>query len=300
MPFASSNGIEIYFEEDGHGPPLLFLHELAGDHRSWAPQVSAFSDRYRCIRVAARGYPPSDVPEDEAAYGQAFANRDALAVLDHLDIDRAHVIGLSMGAYTALQLAMTAPERCRSVTAASGWSGSLPSARESFLAECRASAEGIEQAGRIPAEQMGRGPTRIQLFNKAPEAWRTFVDHLAEHPAAGAARTLRRVQAGRPALYDFEGALRAVQVPVLLLVGDEDESCLDVNLFLKRTMPAARLAILPGSGHVLNLEDPALSNRFVERFLTAVDQGTWRPRDPGAMAAEGAATALGLGVAPKA
>jgi pimeloyl-ACP methyl ester carboxylesterase len=200
-----------------------------------------------------------------------------------------------MGAYTALQIALHHPDRCRSVVVASGGSGAYPPTREAFLAECHTVADNIEQSGRFPAEQMGRGPTRVQLLNKDPDRWRTFVDHAAEHPAKAAAMILRQVQARRPSLYDLEDSLRAVTVPVLLMVGDEDESCLDVNLHLKRIMPAARLVMLPGTGHLLNLEEPGLFDRFVGEFLRAVDAGTWRPRDPSSLAAAGkAATALGL------
>jgi pimeloyl-ACP methyl ester carboxylesterase len=127
---------------------------------------------------------------------------------------------------------------------------------------------------------MGASATRVQLLNKDPVGWRISVGHLAEHPAKGSARVLRNVQAKRPSLYELEAGLKAVTVPVLLIVGDEDEPCLDVNLFMKRLMPTAQLAILPGTGHVLTAEEPALANHLIERFLAAVDRGSWRPRDP--------------------
>jgi pimeloyl-ACP methyl ester carboxylesterase len=79
---------------------------------------------------------------------------------------------------------------------------------------------------------MGLGPTRVQLQNKDPIGWRRSVAHVAEHPADAAARTLRTVQAGRPSLYDLEAELKGIKAPVLLLVGDEDEPCLDVNLWI--------------------------------------------------------------------
>jgi pimeloyl-ACP methyl ester carboxylesterase len=109
------------------------------------------------------------------------------------------------------------------------------------------------------------------------------VEHLGEHSAHAAAKTLRRVQAGRAALEDMAGALAGIDLPVLLLVGDEDEPCLDVNLWMKRRMPSARLAMLPGCGHVLNIEEPALFNSLVEQFIGEVERGTWQPRDPGTM-----------------
>ena len=137
----------------------------------------------------------------------------------------------------------------------------------------------FERTGRIDAEAMGLGPTRVQLQNKDPIGWRRSVAHVAEHPADAAARTLRTVQSGRASLYDLEAELKAIKAPVLLLVGDEDEPCLDVNLWMKRLMPEARLGLLPGSGHAINLEEPALFNQLVEQFIVEVERGAWRPRD---------------------
>jgi pimeloyl-ACP methyl ester carboxylesterase len=125
---------------------------------------------------------------------------------------------------------------------------------------------------------MGRAANRIQLYNKDPVGWQIFARHLGEHPPKGQAAVLRNVQAKRPSLYDMRDALKAVKVPVLLMVGDEDEPCLDVNLWMKRLMPTVQLVMLPGTGHLLNCEEPALMNLFLERFLTSVDRGTWRPR----------------------
>jgi len=110
MPHVSADdGVRLYVEEAGNGPPVVFVHEFAGDHRSWEPQVRALSRRYRCVVYAARGYPPSDVPQDEAAYSQARAVADIVAVLDGLEIERAHVVGLSMGGFATLHLGLRHP-----------------------------------------------------------------------------------------------------------------------------------------------------------------------------------------------
>lgn len=283
MIIAASDGTGLSLQDEGTGPPVLFLHEYAGDDRSWAGQVLGLADRFRCIVLSARGYPPSDVPTDPEAYSQDIADRDALAVLDSLDIESAHVVGLSMGAYTALRLALRWPDRVASVTAASGGSGSYKPTRDRFIAATLGLADDIEAVGTIPAESFGEGPTRIQLRIKNPEAWRRFVDHLSEHPPAAAAMTLRGIQASRPSLYDMEDALRRLDRPVLLMVGDEDDPCLDVNLWMKRTMPSARLIVMPGTGHMINLEEPAAFNSAVTAFIDSVENGIWRPRDPLAM-----------------
>lgn len=279
MPMAESDGAQIHYEVFGQGAPVLFLHEFAGDHRSWIDQVRRFARDRRCICLSARGYPPSDVPADSGSYGQKLANADALAVLDALAIDQADIVGLSMGAYTALQLAIYHPARVRAVVAASGGSGAFRPTRDAFIAQTLGIADAIEAAVALPVEEMGIAPTRIQLLRKDPLGWAQFCANLSEHPPQAAAHTLRGVQAARPSLYDLETALSQVTAPVLLLVGDEDEPCLDVNLWLKRIMPTARLQIVPATGHAVNLEEPAVFNAAVAGFLDAVETGRWRPRD---------------------
>jgi pimeloyl-ACP methyl ester carboxylesterase len=280
MPHTVSRGAKIYFEEVGSGTPILCLHEYAGDYRSWRDFVRYFSRGYRCITMSARGYPPSDVPEKDADYGQELANLDALAVLDHLGIQKAHVVGHSMGAFTSLQLCIRAPERLISAIPTGAGSGSLLATQAEFRAESKATSDVMERSTRIDAEGMGESATRIQLKVKDPIGWQEMVDNLASHPPAGSARVLRNVQGKRPSLYEQEAELSRVKTPVLLIVGDEDEPCLDVNLFMKRIMMSAQLAMLPGTGHALTLEEPALLHLLMERFLASVDRGTWRPRHP--------------------
>lgn len=284
MSYALNQGVKIYFDEVGQGSPLLLLHEFAGDYRSWQDTMRALARNHRCITMSARGYPPSDVPERDADYGQELANADAVAILDHLGIDKAHVAGHSMGAYTALQLSMFHGDRVLSAVPVAAGSGSLPSMVTQFRADAAKTSVVMEKAARIEAEKIAVNPTRIQLKIKDPIGWQIMVDHLASHPPAGQARVLRNVQGKRPSLYDLEAELRGVSAPVLLILGDEDEPCLDVNLFMKRTMRSARLAMLPGCGHGVPSEEPAAMALLIERFLASVDRGTWRPRHPSAIA----------------
>ena len=298
MPVARSGDVRLHYQDTGGaGPAVLFLHEFAGDHRSWDGQMAALKDRYRCLAVSGRGYPPSDCPDDPAAYSQDLINADALAVLDAAGVDKAHVVGLSMGAFTALQLAQFHPDRVLSATAAAGGSGSAedPAAREGFVTEALGLAAMMEKQGAIPAEAMCKGPTRIQLKAKDEAAWLMSVEHLSSHPAFAAAHMLRGVQVGRPSLRDQADTLAAVKLPVLLMVGDEDTSCLHVNVWLKQIMPAARVMVFPASGHALNLEEPEQFNRTLAGFLDQADSGNWRPRDPATMPKGGVHTALGLG-----
>jgi pimeloyl-ACP methyl ester carboxylesterase len=282
MPtITTGDGVRLHVDGAGAGAPLLFIHEFAGDHRSWEPQVRYFGRDYRCVTYAARGYPPSDVPADPAAYSQQRAVDDAVAVLDALAIERAHVVGLSMGGFTALHLTLQRPDRVRAAVVAGAGYGAMPERAEAFRAECAATAAAFETEGaeRV-AQRYAVGPARVQFQNKNPRGWAEFAAALAGHSSLGSALTMRGVQAGRPLLYTLRDELSRVRTPVLLLAGDEDEGCLETALMLKRAIPTSGLAILPQTGHTANLEEPDLFNATVNRFLAAVDHGTWRQRDP--------------------
>ena len=277
----TDDGVTLHAEEVGQGEPLVFIHEFAGDHRSWEPQLRFFSAAYRCVTYAARGYPPSDVPTDPAAYSQARAVADAIAVLDGLGIARAHLVGLSMGGFTALHLVLARPDRILSAVVAGAGYGAQPERADAFRTESMltAAAFAAEGAAKV-AERYAVGPARVQFQDKNPRGWAEFAAALGEHDSLGAALTMRGVQAARPSLFALTDHLARVPIPVLLLVGDEDEGCHRAALMLKRTIPASGLVILPRTGHTANLEEPGEFNRAVDRFLAAVARGAWRPRDP--------------------
>lgn len=277
--------VRLYVQDTGDGPPILFIHEFAGDHRSWEPQVRALSRQYRCISYNARGYPPSDVPEDLSGYSQQRAVADAVAVLDDLGIQRAHIVGISMGGFCALHFGLRHPDRAQSLVVAACGYGAQPERQAAFRKECDVIADAFEQEGTVTvAERYSIGPARVQFQNKDPRGWRQFATELAEHSAEGSARTMRGVQRERPSLYDLADELRAMTVPTLIITGDEDEGCLEPDLMLKRTIPSAGLAVLPRTGHTCNLEDPAAFNRLVADFLAAVELEAWGLRDPRSLA----------------
>src|SRR5437764_841876 len=247
MPaITTDDGVTLHAEDTGTGEPLLFIHEFAGDHRSWEPQVRYFSSGYRCVTYAARGYPPSQVPEDPAAYSQARAVADAVAVLDGLGIDQANVVGLSMGGFAALHLVLRHPARVISAVVAGAGYGAHPESAAAFRAESELIAAAFEAEGAAKvAARYAVGPARVQFQNKNPRGWAEFAAALGEHSALGAALTMRGVQAARPSLYRLRDELAQVRTPVLLVVGDEDEGCLETVLMLKRTISTSGLAVLP-------------------------------------------------------
>ena len=268
------DGVQLYYEETGTGVPILFIHEFAGDYRTWEPQLAHFGRRRRCVVYSARGYPRSDIPEDAASYSQDLARDDALAVLDHLGIERAHIVGLSMGGFATLHFGMAYPARALSLAICGCGYGAEPDTREEFRALSLEVARNFEARGAAAfAEEYGSGPGRENFMRKDPRGWRAFVARLAEHSDQGSALTQRGVQAGRPGLWDLEEAIRAIPVPTMIVSGDDDQRCLVPGLFLKRRIDRARLFIMPNTGHVLNLEEPALFNAVLEEFLADVEAG---------------------------
>ncbi len=284
MPMiTSSDGTRLYFEEAGTGTPVVFVHEFAGDYRTWEPQMRYFARSHRCVTFSARGYPPSDVPDDPARYGQEIARGDVIAIMDALGIAKAHIVGHSMGAYTALHVGIRNRDRCISVTAAGcGW-GSVadPAEREAMRRVAAENAKlftenSIAEAAAIYADN----PTRHSHKYKDPRGFAEFARMLGEHSALGHALTMSMLQAKRPTLWDTEADLRLFSVPLLVIVGDEDESCLEGSLFLKRTVPTAGLLVVPRSGHNITSEEPAAFNAALADLFASAEAGRWLAHRP--------------------
>ena len=281
MPYATTDdGVELFYEEEGEGETLVFVHEFAGDYRSWEPQIRFFSRRYRCVVYNARGYPPSDVPEDGTLYSQDRARLDILAVINHCGVDKAHVCGLSMGGFATLHFGLHHPDRALSLVVAGCGYGAEKDKQEQFKEEAEASATFIEQSSSNEfANHYSEGPTRVQFMNKDPRGWTEFRTQLAEHSAQGSVLTMRGVQAQRPSLFDLEPQMKELMVPTLVITGDEDEPCLVPGIFMKRLIRSSALVTLPNSGHTINLEEPDAFNSAVDQFLIQVKSGRWPVRE---------------------
>jgi len=273
-----ADGVKLYVEAIGSGTPVVFVHEYAGDYRSWEPQVRHFCRQHRCVTYSQRGYPPSDVPSDPARYSQDIARDDVIAVMDALGIDKAHVVGHSMGGYTALHVGIRYPRRCLSVTAAGcGWGSSADAGKRDAMRAIAAETgkmfadEGIVSA----AAKYADAPMRQAFKNKDPRGWSEFARMLSEHSAVGHAHTMLNLQLKRPTLWEMEGELKQFSVPLLVIVGDEDEPCLDGSVFIKRTAPTAALLVVPRAGHTINSEEPAVVNAALAELFSAAEAGRW-------------------------
>ena len=276
MPNVTLDGALIEYTEAGSGLPLVFCHEFAGSMESWEQQVNYFSRRYRTVAYNAKGYPPSEVPANWEEYTWDHQVAVLLGLLDALGIERAHVCGLSMGAYTAVQFMLAHPERCLSVVAAGVGTGSDDPA--SFLTESEERAGLLDANGMAGMDAYLSGSTRIRFREKDRAGWERFAALFRAHSAQGSANTLRGFQGRRPSLYTREADLAGLDVPLLIICGDEDDPCVGPSLFLRRTVPNSGFVVLPHTGHACNLEEPAAFNAAVAEFLAQAEAGKWGPR----------------------
>ncbi len=277
----TSDGVRLHVEDTTDGIPIIFAHEFGGDQRSWEPQIRHFSRRYRCVTFNARGYPPSDVPEQVEHYSQARAVDDIKDVMDQLDITRAHIVGLSMGGFAALHFGLTYPERAMSLVVGGAGYGAEKEFEDYFRRVSNEVADQFEAQGCEEfSHTYGMAAARIPFLVKDPRGWSEFRRILADRSARGAANTMRGVQAQRPSLYDLEEQLKRLDVPVLIMIGDEDDHCMLPGIYLKRTIPASGLHVLPKTGHTINLEEPEEFNWALVEFFAMVESSKWLSRDP--------------------
>jgi pimeloyl-ACP methyl ester carboxylesterase len=285
MPqLTTDDGVKLYYEEVGEGAPIVFVHEFAGNYRSWEHQLRHFGKRYRCIAFNARGFPPSDVPASVESYSQERARDDIKAVLDALRLDKAHIVGLSMGGFATLHFGFTYPERTRSLVVGGCGYGASPDKKAQFVEETEAAARRFEEIGMSKAAAgYATAPSRVQFQNKDPRGWKEFADQLASNSTKGSALTMRGVQKRRPSLFDLVDRMKTITAPTLVMTGDEDWPCLEPAILMKRTIPTAGLVVLANTGHTINLEEPTAFNQHVADFLHAAETGRWPVRDPRAM-----------------
>jgi pimeloyl-ACP methyl ester carboxylesterase len=287
VPYAlTDDGVRLYFEETGSGRPVILVHEFAGDLRSYEPQVRHFGKRYRTVAFNARGFPPSDVPEHVSSYSQARAADDILAVLDKIGERQAHIVGLSMGGFATLHFGLRHPQRALSLCIGGCGYGAEPDKSETFRAEADVIANMIRIEGMAAfAERYAYGPTRVQYQNKDPRGHAEYEAMLAEHSAVGSANTQQGVQRERPSLYTLVEQMKRMTVPTLIITGDEDWPCLHPGILMKQSIQSAALAVIPNSGHAINIDEPEEYNRIVGNFLSQVESGRWPQRDPRAVSA---------------
>ncbi|MGE0752202.1 MAG: alpha/beta fold hydrolase [Variibacter sp.] len=278
MPtIATPDGLKLYYEETGAGTPVVFVHEYAGDYRSWEHQMRHFARSHRCITYSQRGYLPSDVPSDGSLYSQDHFRDDVIALMDALKIEKAHVVGHSMGAYTALHVGIHYPKRCLSVAALGcGWGSKPdPSERAAMKAKAQEYGQWFAEEGKAAAAKYADAPMRQAHKHKDPRGWAEFARILGEHDPQGKALTMFNLQMTRPTVYDMEKGLREFAPPLLIIVGDEDEPCVEGSFLIKQMAPTAALMVIPRAGHTIQIEEPAAVNAGLADLFAAAKAGRW-------------------------
>lgn len=236
-------------------------------------QVHDLSAAHRCITYSARGLHPSDVPQARAQYGQAQFSADLLALMDHLRLDAAHVVGTSMGSFTSLDFALTHPDRVASVTLAGNSSGPRDDAeRERYRRDW------IGHEAQLRQERGGEGAVAVletdpayQSFQtESPDAWAIYADNLRGQSAEGAVHVLSTVHWSRRFLFDQVEQLRGLDRPVMLVTGDDDYYLVgETNTFLTETVPDVTWHRFPGTGHLVNIERAERFNRLLAAHVQA-------------------------------
>ena len=259
MEVALANGLQIAYERVGEGPALVFVHGAAGDGRIWQPQLAALADEFTVIAWDEPGAGrSSDVPE---GFGLADYAGCLAAMIEALSLGPAHVAGLSWGGTVVLELYRRNPELVSSLVLAdtyAGWKGSLP--RE----EVEARVAGARLMLGAPPDEFD--PTLPGLFAGDPPG--EFVPLLEEVAAAVRPASLRN-ELFVMAEADTRDVLPRIAVPTLLIWGELDaRSPLSVARQLEQAILDTTLVVIPGCGHVSNLERPEEFNEAVRKFCS--------------------------------
>lgn len=258
--FANINGAQIAYEVTGCGPPLLLLHAGLGDRRMWSAQILPFAEHFTVIRYDARGFGETRKPPMPFS-----AHADALGLLDHLGIERAALIGVSMGSQTAIESAVAAPERVSALVAVAARTGMpvSPELRADWnrvdeLVESGDIAGAVEYELRMWVDGPERGPAAVDPDMR---------ERVREMNAALFARD---DDEGEPIPLDPPAAERLAEItaPTLIVYGDRDIADVrDAAAPLAAAIPGARLAVIPDAAHLPQMERPEAFNQLVLDFL---------------------------------
>jgi pimeloyl-ACP methyl ester carboxylesterase len=250
VPEIAANGLTIHYESEGQGPPLLLLHGATSmGTRDWGAQLPLLSGDFTLYMPDARGHART-VHDVEQCWSRSMLVDDALALADALGLDRFHVMGLSMGARTAVELAVLHPQRLLSMISISPTLEREPAAS---IARRRMDPDAIVRDDPAWAGELEQRHDTHQ----GPGAWRRLAVAIRDDTQLLTAPTPEE--------------LRRIRLPVLLAYGDRDPWVpLEQAVRVKRQLPDARLLIVPECGHVVETERPSIFNPAMTLFLRRV------------------------------
>ncbi len=263
--YALSGGAKLYFETSGEGPALVFIHAGVADHRMWDPQVEAFSFRFKVVRYDLRGFGKSTMPEE------SFALRDdLLAVLQHLRISQAALVGCSMGGATAIDFALEHPEMVTALVpvgaGVSGWDDWSPQSMGMMKSMLEAVQKGdVDAAFKLSApywiDGPGRDPSRVDPKYRE-RAFQLYKENFSLEFFKRSENRLTPSAIAR---------LKEIKCPTMVVIGDSDAQDLrKVAQHLAREIPGASMTTIENAAHLPSLEHPTQFNQLLNTFLASM------------------------------
>ncbi|WP_315836273.1 alpha/beta fold hydrolase [Bradyrhizobium prioriisuperbiae] len=249
MPTITRDGVKLYYEVHGDGPPLLLTHGYSATSAMWRGQIAALARHHTLILWDMRGHGQSDYPDDQAAYGEAETVADMAALLDELGVAKAVIGGLSLGGYMSLGFYHAHPDRVRALLIIDTGPGfKKDDAREAWNARARDTGARFEREGLDVLKSASRERSQAEHRN-----------------ATGLALAARGMLAQRDA-HVIE-SLPRIAVPSLVIVGADDTPFLAASDYMAAKIPGARKVVIPNAGHAANIDQPQAFNDAVTAFL---------------------------------
>lgn len=258
--------LAVAVDDAGHGPPVVLVHGLACGKRMWFHQIRALRGRFRVIAYDQRGHGRTDTPAAATGYSAALLARDLVGVLDALKIERAAIVGFSLGGGPALALAASKPERVSRLVLADVGAGADDPVKIEALAR-----QWVSLIDRGRTDDLVCEMLRSELFKFYARRNVRRRDHMAAlfraTPLNGLRFTLSEILAKRKSLFRLSSVLKSIKVPTLVLVGEQDYTCSKAARLLAQTIPSATLKVIANSGHMSPLEQPAAFSAALLEFL---------------------------------
>jgi pimeloyl-ACP methyl ester carboxylesterase len=262
--------LSVAVTDVGNGPPVVLLHGTGCGRRMWFHQVGALRHRFRVVTYDQRGHGDTDAPAVAADYSAGHLARDFVGVLDALKIERAALVGFSLGGGPALALAASQPERVSRLVLADVGAGADDPVKVQWMAR-----RWITLIGQGDIDELVCDMLRSELFKFYARRSTRRREHMAAliraTPVDGLRFTLSEVMVKRKSLFRLTGALQSVRVPTLILLGEHDYVCSKAARLMAQNIPGAVLKTIADSGHMSPLEQPAAFNAALMEFLSEAE-----------------------------
>ncbi len=268
MPEVTVNGLRLQYVERGTGAAMILLHGLCAGADTWQDTMNHFEGRFRVLAYDARGHGQSGMPDKPDAYSQAIMVQDLADFMEARKIQKAILVGHSMGAGVSLNFALQYPDRClKLVLVGIGTGCSNPKFWQEWWGRL---AELAERQGMAPVlEEMARVPSWRDAFNH-PEIGEGLRQTVLRNSPKAIAHVISGIQMKRASIFDLEARLKECPVSTLVVFSESDSPVIECSRFISRCMPNAKLKSLPARSHWTYLEAPVKFLSALDKFLAKV------------------------------